>query len=257
MRTLTVLSVLLLVGAADADEVVLTSGKTIQYRILKDSGDQIEVQTVDNQTISIPKKDVKEIKLVIPKAPLTGATFTGDGTSAADKPVNLLAMIDPKKHSITGEWRINQAGLTGGSGLLEAPYIPPTSVYDVEIVVERKTGDDEFNIGLVAEGKSFSFVIDWGKGGASGLSGVGGRRVYENETKVGGKQLIAKKPRTIICAVRSDRVVVLMDGKEFMTWVGDPKQLSHPSRTGKEQNLFLSAHDSSFSISKYIVTPRK
>jgi len=255
------LGTLLLVPALSvgtfADEILLTNGKTIQFRILKDAGDSIELQTVDNQTVTVAKKDVKDIKLVTPKAPLTGATFSGDVTSATDKPVNLLAMIDPKKNASTGEWKITQAGLIGGSGLLEAPYIPPTSVYDVEIVIERKTGDNEFNLGLVAEGKSFSFVVDWGKGEATGLSGVGGRRVYENESKVGGKQLLPRKPRTIICAVRADRVVVLLDGKEFMNWVGDPKQLSHPNRTGKEQNLFLSGFESTFLISKYVVTPRK
>lgn len=257
MRTLTLVGLLILVGTAGADEVVLTNGKTIQFRILKDAGDQIEVQTVDNQTMSISKKDVKEIKLSIPKAPLTGATFSGDTTSAADKPVNLLATIDPKKHGVSGEWKFAAGALNvGGTGMLETPYVPPSSIYDVEVVVERKSGESEFNIGLVAEGKPFSITLDWGKGECSGISVVNGTRIYENETRINGKQLTPKKPRHVIVAVRADCVVVLLDGKEFINWKGSPKALSAVGRT-KEQNLFLSSHESAYSITKYVVTPRK
>jgi len=257
MRTLIVVGVLILIGTARADEVVLTNGKTIPFRILKDAGDQIEVQTVDNQTISIPKKDVKDIKLSIPKTPLTGATFSGDTSSPADKPVNLLAAIDPKKHGVSGEWKFAAGALNVvGTGFLETPYVPPSSIYDVEFVVERKGGDSEFNIGLVAEGKPFSITLDWGRGECSGISVVNGTRIYENETRINGKQLTAKKPRQIIVAVRVDRIVVLLDGKEFINWVGSPKALSAVGRT-KEQNLYLASHESAYSITKYVVTPRK
>jgi hypothetical protein len=146
--------------------------------------------------------------------------------------------------------------LSGTSGLLDVPYVPAGSAYDVEITLERRGGDDEVNIGLVAEGRPFSFVIDWGKGEATGISVVSGKRVFENETKVMGKQLVPRKPRQIVCAIRPTRVVVLMDGKEFLRWEGDAKQLSHPGRL-KEQNLFLSTHESTVAVTRYVVIPRK
>ena len=259
MRTFAVgFFALILVGTAPADELILKDGKTIDWRILKDNGDTIEVQTVDNKTLIIAKKDVKEIRTTVPKTPLTGATFTGDITKASAAPVNVLASVDPKKHGTVGEWRFTSGALvcTGGGGLCDLPYIPAGS-YDVEITIERRDGDDECHIGLVAAGKPFSVHIDWGKGSCSGLSAIDGKRVYENETKVDGKQLTNRKPRTFICAVRPDRIVVLVDGKELINWKGDPQKLSLPSRPEKSQNLFFSVHQSAYAVTKFVVTPRK
>lgn len=243
--------------SAGADEITMKDGKQIQFRVIKDVGDSIEVQTVDNQSLKFRKDDVKDIKLFTPKAPLTGASFSGDETKAVDRPVNLLAAVDPKKNGLTGEWRNSSGALVGsGIGLLEIPYIPATTSYDLEIAFERKDGDDEIVIGLVSGGKPFSVTFDWGKGEASGLTCVGGGRVYENETKVSGKQLPARKSFTVKCAVREGRVVIMIDGKSVIDWKGDMKQLSHPGRT-KEQNLFFSVRNTTVVLSRYVFTARQ
>src|SRR5688572_5331233 len=134
MKFMPCLAVLLLAPSALADELTLKDGKTIEFRILKDAGDSVEIQTTDNKNLTVAKKDIKEVLLVTPKAPLTGATFTGDETKGG-KPVNLLALINPKEHGITGEWRIAGGALVGGGtaggGLLEVPHIPVGS-YDVD-----------------------------------------------------------------------------------------------------------------------------
>lgn len=241
-----------------ADEIILKDGKQIQFRVIKDGGgDSIEVQTVDNQNLKIKKDDVKDVKFVTPKAPLTGATFSGDETKAINKPTNLLALVDPKKDGVTGEWRVSSAALIGsGVGLLELPYVPATASYDVEISLERKDGDDEIVIGLVSGGKPFSITFDWGKGDATGLTCIGGGRVYENDSKVSGKQLPVKKPLTVKCAVREERIVVMIDGKTIIDWKGDIKKLSHPGRV-KEQNLFFGIRNTTVVLTKYIFTARQ
>lgn len=256
MRTsVAVLAGLLIGNPLLADELLLKDGKTIEWRVLKDNGDTVEVQTADNKTITVKKQDIKEIRTVVPVAPLTGATFSGDTTKPADKPTNVLAMIDPKKHGIVGTWKALGGALMGG-GLCDIPYIP-TAYYDVEIVLERREGEDECTIGLIGAGKPFGVNLDWGKGSCSGLSAIDGRRVYENEAKVDGKFFTNRKPRTIICAVRADQIVVLADGKEFIHWKGDPQHLSHPNRPEKNQNLFFMSYQSTYVISKLVVTPRK
>jgi len=240
-----------------ADEITMKDGKQIQFRVIKDVGDSIEVQTVDNQNLKIKKDDVRDVRLFTPKAPLTGASFSGDETKAVDRPINLLAVVDPKKNGLTGEWRNSSGTLVGsGIGLLEIPYIPATPSYDVEIAFERKDGDDEIVIGLVSGGKPFSVTFDWGKGEASGLTCIAGGRVYENETKVPGKQLTARKPVIVKCAVREGRVVIMVDGKAVIDWKGDMKQLSHPGRT-KEQNLFFGIRNTTVMVSRYIFTARQ
>jgi len=241
-----------------ADELTLKDGKQIQFRVIKDGGgDSVEIQTVDNQNLKVKKDEIKDVKFITPKAPLTGASFLGDETKAADRPANLLAAIDPKKNGITGEWRSSGGALVGsGIGLLEIPYVPAVSSYDIDLVLERKDGDDEIVIGLVASGKPFSLTFDWGSGQCTGLTCIGAGRVYENDTKVSGKQIPTRKPFIIKCAVREGRVVIMVDGKSIIDWKGDMKQLAHPGRS-KEQNLFLGVRNSTVIFSKYVFTARQ
>lgn len=256
MKAIVILAFLGICSSLGADELILKDGKQIQFRVLKDVGDSIEVQTVDNQTVKIKKDEVKDVKFITPKGPLTGATFVGDDTKAVDRPINLLASVDPKKNGITGEWRTTAGAVVGsGIGLLEIQYIPATPAYDIEIGLERKDGDDEIIIGLVASGKPFSVTFDWGKGDATGLTCIGGAKIYENDSKVSGKQLPCRKPMTLKCAVREGRVVVMIDGKTIIDWKGEMKQLSHPGRT-KEQNLFFAIRNTTVTITRYVFTAR-
>lgn len=239
---------------ARADQLILRDGSTVEWRILKDAGDTLEVQTSDNRTLTIPKKDVKEVRISAPKSPLTGATFTTD-TTKGGIPANVLALIDPKKHA-GGDCRMAAGVLVcSGTGVLEIPHIPGPA-YDVELTVERREGEEEFHIGLVAGGHPFSVQVDWSKGQCTGLSSIDGKLVFENETRTNGRLLVPKKSRTIVCAVREDCVVMIVDGKEFFHWKGDLKRLSLSTRPAKEQNLFVTWNTSTFAISKYVVTPR-
>lgn len=243
-------------AVASPQEIVLKNGNTLEWRVLKDAGDAYEVQTSDNRSVTIAKKDVKEIKTTVPKAPLTGAAFVGDETKGLQAQ-NILALVDPKKHAAGGDVRIAAGALVcSGSGLLEIPYIP-VGAYDVEVVVERRDGTDELHLGLVASGNPFSIQMDWGKGTCSGISTISGKNVFENETRTNGAVFVARKPRVILAAVRDGEVVVLLDGKEHLRWKGDVKALSLGTRPPKMQNLFLQWNESSFAISRYVVTPRR
>lgn len=245
-----------------ADEIVLKNGKKIPFRVLSDGIDVVRVQTPDNRTLEIPKGAIRDVRFVVPKAPLTGATFTDDDTEAAAKPVNLFRSIDPKKHGVMGEWRYVGRRLQGSKGLLEVPYVPATSSYDVEIALYRMEGPGAVTIGLTAEGRAFGFIVDWsdldkGEAYVSGLVAIGPKRVYANETRINGQQLPRRKLRHVVCAVRPGRVVVLMDGKEVVNWKGDLKALSHPARPKNEPNLFLTVGRATIAVQKYVVTERR
>jgi hypothetical protein len=254
MKCAAIVTSLLLTSFAIADDVLLKDGKSIEFRILKDAGETIELQTIENKTITIAKKDIREVRFVVPKSPLTGATFVGDDTKGG-KPANLLAVINPKENGSSGEWRIASGALVGG-GLLEVPHIPVGN-YDVELILERKEGKNEINIGLVAEGKPFAVTLDWSNGECTGLSAIDGRRVYENETRTNGAAIPMRKAVRITCAVRKDLIVLLIDGREHLRWKGELKRLSHPSRPDKNQNLFFGVVQSTVSITRFVVTPRE
>lgn len=255
MRVLIVLMIVALPLTATADELILKNGQRIEFRVLKDGVDVVHIQTPDNRTLEVPKNAVREVRFVTPKAPLTGATFTDDDTVAASKPVNLLRLIRPKQHGVLGEWRFTGGTLHGKDGLLETPFIPPGSSYDVEIVVERRSGNGTVSIGLAAEGRSFAFVLD-GDGSISGISVIGGRHVSKNKTRINGRQLLPGKPRHVVCAVRTGRIVVLLDRKQVVSWKGDLKTLSHWNRPKHNANLWI-AMQGAIAVKRYIVTVRR
>jgi len=255
-------AVLVCAHSALGDTLVLKNGTSIEWRIIKDNGDTLEVQTVDNQTITIAKKDIKEIRSSIPKAPLTGATFTGDITKAASSPVNVLSAIDLKKAGATSEWRTGSGKLTGATTTadtpiwLELPHIP-VDQYDVEVVAERKDGDGELVIGLVGGGRQFGVSLDCLKGTVSGLRTVDAKLPHANETGVNGRIFTDKQPRTIICSVRKDRVVVTVQAKALINWKADYGRVGlDGGRASRNPSLFLSICNGSFSISRLVVTPR-
>lgn len=126
---------------------------------------------------------------------------------------------------------------------------------DVEIVVERRSGNGTVSIGLAAEGRSFAFVLD-GDGSISGISVIGGRHVSKNKTRINGRQLLPGKPRHVVCAVRTGRIVVLLDRKQVVSWKGDLKTLSHWNRPKHNANLWI-AMQGAIAVKRYIVTVRR
>jgi hypothetical protein len=149
-------------------------------------------------------------------------------------------------------------GTGSPAGHLEVQHVPPEE-YDVEIVAERSDGDGDFQVGLCAEGHRFVVDID-GPGSATGVRFIDGRYPYENESGVQTKIWADKKQHKIVGAIRKERVVLLVDGKEIFSWKADYKRVSVSATPGafdKKTNLFIAMTNSTFKISKYVLTPRK
>lgn len=255
------LAVFLACFSVNADELILKDGRKITFRVLRDGGDSVEVQTDDNQNLTFKKDEVKDIKLIQTKAPLTGATFSGDEATKSFAPINILELANVKKDALSGQWK-TQGGTLVGVGYpaahLELQYIPTTE-YDIELLAEKTEGEGELLVGLAAEGKRFSADFD-GPGAATGIRCIDGKYAYENESGVQMKVFGEKKPRKIVCAVRKDRVVILVDGKEVVNWKADYKRVSIGPSAGaadKKMNLFLAVCNGGFKISKFVLIPKK
>lgn len=182
-------------------------------------------------------------------------------------PVNLLALIDPKKHTLVGEWKMHGASLVGsGTGKrpsLQLPY-EPGEEYDLEVTCKRLGGDDHFCVGLVAGNRQVLALIDGtskdGQGRVSGLHLVDQKNSDDNATTVKGQRLKLNQTNTIIYSVRAGKIEVSFNGKVITSFKGDFSRLSlmkqHAVPNKKALFLYMSPK-SSFQIDRIVVTPMK
>lgn len=226
-------------SGASADELVLKDGKKIEWVVLRDLGDEYEVETAKGTKITVRKDDVEGLARRRAEAPLTGASFTFDKRRKLET-VNLLAKVDPKRDSVTDGWRRQGASLTGtGDGIkhsrIEVPGVAPEE-YDLTCVVERRSGDDEFFVGLVGGGNQFAAYFDWARGSASGIGEIAGADAAK--LKIPGRFFENGKQKTLVFMVRKEGVVVRADGKDWLAWRADWGQVSvHDSRAVRSKNV--------------------
>ncbi|HLY76223.1 MAG TPA: hypothetical protein VKU80_19135 [Planctomycetota bacterium] len=249
-----------LVPSVWADELILKDGKKLEWVGLRDNGDAYDVQGPDGKTVTVLKKDVREIRPVVVAAPLTGATFTGDTTTKSLAPVNLFALVDPKV-DLGSSWKLVKDAFIGYSGVaqmigFDVHYVPPEE-YDVEVVVERSGGEGEFLLMLTGGGKHFGVNFDAG-GGVSGVRMVDGKGPDQNETGVPTKIFADKKPHKIVVAIRKEKIVALVDGKTIIDWKVDWNRVSSGSPANdKKNNVGFDTSNGTFKLTKAILTPRK
>lgn len=255
--------VLLISSIAGADTLVLSDGKSIEWKTLVDKGDSLDVTTTDGKIVTVKKSDVARMVFNTDKGPLTGATFSPENKKSG-QPTNLLTIVNPKKDAVNGDWRFAGGALVGRSPQADAAYriaIPfsPPEEYDLDIIAEIKDGDGEILIGLVAWGKQFAVHFDHGRGLGSGLSQVDGAWASQNDTGKPGRVFVKSKPRAILVSVRKEFLSVKLDGQPWLYWKGDPKRLSliAAHRPENAEHLFVSIANASYSISKFAIIPKK
>jgi len=177
-------------------------------------------------------------------------------------PVNLLALVDPKRDQVLGEWRL-------ANGTLIAPAIgeppatlvisnPPPEEYTLTIVAERIAGDQSLDLGLIVGKRQTALILDGWDGSTSGLSLVRGRTADKNETTFYTPVFQLGTPSTIVCQVQRTSIHVSINGRPRMFWSGDSEELSveRDSWKGVPSNkLFLGAWGNSFHISKFELVP--
>lgn len=225
--TLASVAVVLLSSSVGADEVLLKDGRKIEFKVLTDAGDSYELITPVGTKISVKKSDFdKIIPVDTTVAPLTGASFTFDKKQKLET-VDLFAKIDPKRDTVTGNWKLTPQGLRAelGDGVewlgrLAIPVTPPEE-YDLTAVVTRTEGVQDFAIGLVGGGKQFSIQFDGWFGVRSGLMGIDGKDADANGTGIPGKFFVNGKAKTMVFMVRKEGVIVVADGKDFIVWKAD------------------------------------
>jgi serine/threonine protein kinase len=195
--------------------------------------------------------------------PIEGPKDAAKGAEATSKVVDLLAMIDPKKHAIQGTWIKHEGKLFSPSGpqvRVQVPYRPPEA-YRLEISAER-TGQPGgvLSLGILVGKRQVSILLDGigtdGEGLKSGLHCVDGNGYRSNETTHSGMLLRNGMPSKIVITVQKNGIAMTCDGVPIFAWMGDPQRLSLVDVLNvRDKEALIVASDTSFVISEFLLTP--
>ncbi|MCA9067813.1 MAG: hypothetical protein KDA84_02760, partial [Planctomycetaceae bacterium] len=171
---------------------------------------------------------------------------------------DLLKTIDPKRHSIRGQWELKEGVLVTPDklpwALLQLDVKPPSS-YRLSATVERKTGQDALIFPIVVGGKECNVCLDgWPRGTThhTGLELIRGQGPPTNSTRHRGTLLHTNQPTSLEIDVTPTSVQLTVDRRQIFTWKGDPSVFSmqrewvRPDKTV----LGLGSYAASFHISE-------
>lgn len=184
------------------------------------------------------------------------STFMSDASTAVD----LLALVDPSRDSVDGDWDLSAVLGTlhckEGDGRIVLPYTPPAE-YDLRISFTRADGDEELDAVCLGGGGVRQFCCDVGAVGntLAGLSLVECHSVGHNPTGVRGSWIENGRRYTLVVKVRSHGVQALLDdkpiGPEYRT---DFRDLNPSVQLGRGDVLGIAVNRSEYVIhSAYVV----
>lgn len=257
------LSLILLCGVSAADTLILSDGRVVEWKALSENGDVLEVTTTDGKVIVVRKEDVSKVTFTTNKGVLTGASFTLDSKKSG-KPVNLLSILEPKKISEDGDWKLVSGSLVGRSAQsdtaykVSVPFSPPEE-YDIEADVTRKEGDSEIMFVVVAWGKQFAVHFDHAHGQGSGVSQVDGLWCSSSPTGKPGKVFSNGKQRTVSISVRKERLAVKVDNQAFYEWSEGGARLSLPAAHSpkSKDHLGIVIANAGYRVSRFTLIPKQ
>jgi hypothetical protein len=140
--------------------------------------------------------------------------------------VNLLPLVDPQKHAVQGEWKIEKGALvSGGKGeeRIEIPYEPPEE-YDYQITF-TKTGTNCVVQNCVAAGLPFIWVMS--SSGSFTFHYLKGAGIGANKTTVKESSGISDRRRYVsLVKVRKTGAEAYLNGKLITKWQTDFSDLA-------------------------------
>jgi hypothetical protein len=195
--------------------------------------------------------------------PANSSTNSGDASpppARLDRPIDLLALVDPRRDQVAGQWKLEGGKLTSPNvpfARLRIGFDPPEE-YLLRLEVKRRTGNESLNIGFPWGGSHGMVVIDGWNGSVSGLERINGQLGDRNvTTRRGTKFLTGQEPHTVTLAVRKSSVRVDCDDKLVLEFRGSPGALSHTKEwsVGAGPKLFVGNYTGSFEFTRIEIAP--
>ena len=139
--------------------------------------------------------------------------------------INLLPLIDPKKHAVQGEWTTEKGALVSsgkGEERIQIPYEPPEE-YDYQITF-TKVGTNCVVQNCVGGGQPFIWVM--GDSGTFTFHYVKGAGIGANKTTVKESSGISDKRKYVsLVKVRKTGAEAYLNGKLITKWQTDYSDL--------------------------------
>ena len=184
---------------------------------------------------------------------------------AAITTVDLLALVDPRRDGVAGEWTAHEVDgrreLLAPKALgarIELPYAPPEA-YRLTLIVEPLDEPNGLTIGLRSGEHRFLALLGFGAAGGrvSALENIDGRNVGDNPTRIDGDVFRKNLPAEIVASVEPAGVTVTVDGRPWIDWEGKPERLSLSDywQTPRQEALFLGAYDCRYRILRATLEP--
>jgi hypothetical protein len=184
---------------------------------------------------------------------------------AANTSVDLLALVDPRRDGVAGEWTDHEVDgrreLLAPKALgarIELPYAPPEA-YRLTLIVEPLDEPNGLTIGLRLGEHRFLALLGFGAAGGrvSALENIDGRNVGDNPTRIDGDVFRKNLPAEIVATVGPAGVTVTVDGRPWIDWEGKPERLSLSDywQTPRKEALFLGAYDCRYRILRATLEP--
>lgn len=143
------------------------------------------------------------------------------------KAVNLMPLLDPATDTVNGTWQVQNGVLTAerkGLARIEIPYTPPEE-YDFRITFTRLDGEEDINMMLVGNGKSFLWSMGCDKNKAHGFEMVNNKDAKASVTAVKVSPAVTNDTKhTAVVQVRKSLSRAFLDGtmvREFTTDYGN------------------------------------
>jgi len=230
-------------GVADSIELVVTEGgKQVdliskidgwkvsvsdgEYKLdIKGGNDRFEVQ---DKKVSIYKGNVATVRVTLKPV------HNGKGieVNPSSKSVDLLAMIDPIKHTVVGEWSWQDNVLLSKgakAARIQVPYTPPES-YVLRAKVRRVSGSEGVNLGIIVDDCLVCMGLDAYSSTTSGISSVDdmyfdtAKNPTQRRLRVFENGQIAE----IVCRVGPGEVCTEVNGREILHWKEDSRRFTKP-----------------------------
>lgn len=186
---------------------------------------------------------------------------------AAGDTVDLLALVDPQRDAVSGNWQAQAADADGPPRLvsprafgarLELPFTPPDA-YRLTVVAEPLDEPDGLILGQRAGEGRFLVLIGFTPEDVqlSALENVDGGNVMANPTRHTGPVFVRHRPAEVVVEVLPDRVRVTVDGRGIIDWRGrrDRLTLSDYWATRRDDVLFLGSYDCRYRFSRVTLEP--
>ena len=177
-----------------------------------------------------PKRAPKPAAAALP--PTAGTVKPALAHKAWKAPVDLLALIEPKRDAVVGQWTLENGALLGEKhrvAVLEIPYEPPAE-YDFRIEftpLEAGIGGGQH---LTAAGHDFAWDFFSGKAGrAFGFELVDSAPLFQNPTRILLPPVEKGRRYTSLVEVRKDGVRGFLDDQLVTERKTDYRDMDEPA----------------------------